>query len=198
MKTLTCINILLGALMAACCCYQVFYLLLRLKGSGRSFQARSLGRYAVLIAARNESAVIGQLIDSILAQDYPRELVDIYVVADNCTDDTAAVAAARGARVYQRQNKLQVGKGYALNFLLGKIGEDYGKESYDGFFVFDADNLLEPDYISEMNKVFSNGAPVVTGYRNAKNFGDNWITASYGVYFLRESEFLNQIGRAHV
>ena len=111
MKTLTCINILLGALMAACCCYQVFYLLLRLKGSGRSFQARSLGRYAVLIAARNESAVIGQLIDSILAQDYPRELVDIYVVADNCTDDTAAVAAARGARVYQRQNKLQVGKG---------------------------------------------------------------------------------------
>lgn len=192
MKTLTCINIILGALMGLCCCYQVVYLLLRVKGSGRRFQARSMCRYAVLIAARNEAAVIGQLIDSIKAQDYPSHLVDIYVVADNCTDNTAAVACEHGAAVYQRQNKLQVGKGYALNFLLGKIAQDHGEEGYDGFFVFDADNLLEPNYISEMNKVFSCGCPVVTGYRNAKNFGDNWITASYGIYFLRESEFLNR------
>lgn len=192
MKTLTCVNIILAALMAAVCCYQVVYLLVRVRGLGRRFKAERLARYAVLIAARNESAVIGQLIDSINAQDYPNELVDVYVVADNCTDNTAAIAAAHGAVVYQRQNKLQVGKGYALNFLLGKIAQNHSEDRYDGFFVFDADNLLEPNYISEMNNVFSSGCPVVTGYRNAKNFGDNWITAGYGTYFLRESEFLNR------
>ncbi len=192
MKTLTWINIILAGLMAAACCYQLLYLLLRMRGLGRRFEARSLCRYAVLIAARNESAVIGQLLDSIRAQDYSRELVDVYVVADNCTDNTAAVAASHGAVVYQRQNKLQVGKGYALNFLLEKIAQEHSGVRYDGFFVFDADNLLEPDYITEMNKVFSSGCPVVTGYRNAKNFGDNWITAGYGAFFLRESEFLNR------
>ena len=62
--------------------------------------ARTLHRYAAVICARNESAVIGELIDCLRGQDYPQELLDIYVVADNCTDDTAAVAAAHGAQVY--------------------------------------------------------------------------------------------------
>lgn len=192
MKTLSYINLIIAAVIGACCCYQALYLLLRLRGAGRRFEAKSLGRYAVLIAARNEAAVIGQLIDSIKAQNYPASLVDIFVVADNCTDQTAAVAAAHGAVVWQRRNQLQVGKGYALEFLLGKLSQERPHEKYDGFFVFDADNLLDPNYISEMNKVFSNGCPVVTGYRNAKNFGDNWISAGYGMYFLRESEYLNR------
>ncbi len=192
MKTLSYINLILAVVIGLCCCYQVIYLLLRLKGAGRQFQASRLCRYAVLIAARNEAAVIGQLIDSIKAQRYPAELVDIYVVADNCTDSTAAIAAERGATVWQRRSQLQVGKGYALSFLLEKIAGEKAGEKYDGFFVFDADNLLDPNYIAEMNKVFSNGCPVVTGYRNAKNFGDNWISAGYGMYFLRESEYLNR------
>lgn len=146
----------------------------------------------MLIAARNERAVIGQLLDSIHRQDYPADLVDVYVVADNCTDDTAEVAAAHGAVVYQRQNRELVGKGYALQFLLERIREDREAPGYDGYFVFDADNLLDPHYITEMNKVFSNGNRIVTGYRNTKNFGDNWITAGYGLYFLRESEYLNR------
>ena len=109
MKTLTYINLAIAAVVAACCCYQVLFTLIRVRGLGRRFKERS--RFAVLIAARDEAAVIGQLIDSIKAQDYPSELVDIYVVADNCTDSTAMVAASRGATVYQRRNKLQVGKG---------------------------------------------------------------------------------------
>lgn len=192
MKTLTYINLIIALVIGVCCCYQIVFALVRLRGLGRRFEAKSLSRFAVLIAARNESAVIGQLIDSIKAQDYPAELVDVYVVADNCTDNTAAVAAAHGATVYKRQNLAQVGKGYALNFLLAKLAQERPEAQYDGFFVFDADNLLDPHYISEMNKVFSNGCPVVTGYRNAKNFGDNWISAGYGMYFLRESEYLNR------
>ncbi len=192
MKTLSWINFILAAMFAACCCYQAVYAVVRLSGKRRRFTAQKLCRYAVLIAARNEQAVIGQLLDSIRAQDYPSGLIDVYVAADNCTDETAQVAEAHGARVYQRQNKLQVGKGYALEFLLEKIRENHGEPPYDGYFVFDADNLLDPRYISEMNQVFSNGNRVVTGYRNSKNFDDNWITAGYGLWFLRESEYLNR------
>lgn len=192
METLSTINFLMAALFAACCCYQAVFAVVRLLGKRRRFSATKLCRYAVLIAARDESAVIAQLIESIRSQDYPEDLVDIYVVADNCTDNTAQIAQNCGARVFQRFNKTQVGKGYALAFLLGKIQEEYPQDQYDGFFVFDADNLLDPHYISEMNKVFSSGEQVVTGYRNTKNYGDNWITAGYGLYFIRESEYLNR------
>ncbi len=192
MRTLSYINFALAAIFAACCFYQAVFAIVRLSGKRRRFQAQKLCRYAVLIAARNEQAVIGQLLDSIGGQEYPAELIDTYVVADNCTDSTAQVAASHGATVYQRQNKALVGKGYALSFLLGKLQEDHGEKRYDGYFVFDADNLLDPHYIAEMNKVFSSGHRVVTGYRNTKNFEDNWITAGYGLWFLRESEYLNR------
>ena len=105
-------------------------------------EAKKNHRYAVLIAARNESAVIAELIDSIKKQNYPRELLDIFVVADNCTDNTADVARYAGATaVYERFNHLQVGKGYALDFVLKSIARDFGANTYEGYFVFDADNL---------------------------------------------------------
>lgn len=191
METLSIINFLMAALFTVCYCYQAVFALVRLLGKRRAFTAKKLCRYGVLIAARDESAVIGQLIDSIRGQDYPRDLVDVYVVADNCTDGTARIAREHGAQVFERFNKLQVGKGYALAFLLERIREER-QEGYDGYFVFDADNLLDPHYITEMNKAFSSGEQVVTSYRNTKNYGDNWITAGYGLYFIRESEYLNR------
>ncbi len=191
MKTLSNINFLLALAFTICCCYQVVYAVIRLFKKRRRFQAQKLCRYAVLIAARNEEAVIGQLIESIHSQDYPEDLVDIYVAADNCTDRTAEIAQAHGAIVYHRENRVLIGKGYVLQFLIDKIKAEHSEKQYDGYFVFDADNLLEPNYITEMNKVFSNGNNIVTGYRNSKNFGDNWITAGYGLYFMRDCEYLN-------
>ena len=66
-----------------------------------------------------------------------------------------------------------------------------GRDGYDGFFVFDADNVLSPDYIERMNAVFSGGYEIVTSYRNSKNYADNWISAGYALWFLRESRYLN-------
>ena len=146
-------------------------------------------RIAVLIAARNEQSVIGNLIDSVKAQDYPTELVDVFVVADNCTDLTGSVAGAHGANVYFRNDQTQVGKGYALQYLLHCIEEDFAP--YDGYLVLDADNVLSPNYITEINKTFSDGYQIVTSYRNSKNYGDNWISAGYALWFLRESRYLN-------
>ena len=142
-------------------------------------------KYAVMIAARNEEAVIGNLIDSIKSQDYPSELVTIFVVADNCTDKTAEVARKCGAICYERFDNDHRTKGYALEFLTENIEKDYGIMSFDAYFIFDADNLLKKDYITRMNEAFDSGEKIVTSYRNTKNFDDNWIAASYGLHWIR-------------
>lgn len=149
-------------------------------------------RYGVLIAARNEEAVIANLIGSIKNQTYDENMIDVFVVADNCTDRTADVARYAGAYVYERFNKEQVGKGYALKYLLDQLMALDTWSEYDGFFIFDADNLLEKDYIEEMNHTFCQGYPVVTSYRNSTNFGDNWISSGYAIWFLHEAQWLNR------
>ena len=189
--TLRTINAILSALFFICYTYQFLYipLVLAKKPKVLAVPARA-HRYAVLIAARNEENVISGLLDSLRAQTYDMSLVTVFVAADNCTDSTAAIARAHGAVVYERFNQLNVGKGYALDFLLQHIGADY-PAGFDGYFVFDADNILAPDYIERMNEMFSNGHEIVTSYRNSKNFGGNWISAGYALWFLRESRYLN-------
>ncbi|MRG87417.1 glycosyltransferase family 2 protein [Salinibacillus xinjiangensis] len=150
-----------------------------------------LNKYAVIIAARNEEVVIGELIKSIKKQNYPRQYVDIFVVADNCTDKTSQVAREAGAIVRERFNKTFIGKGYALDFMFNIIEEEYKFKDYDGYFVFDADNVLEENYIAEMNKTLNQGYRVITSYRNSKNFGHNWISAGYSLWFMHEAEYLN-------
>ena len=189
--TLRTINAVISALFFICYTYQFLYIPLVLAKKSKPLASPSKAhRYAVLIAARNEESVISGLLDSLRAQTYDMSLVTVFVAADNCTDNTAAIARAHGAVVYERFNQLNVGKGYALDFLLQHIGADY-PAGFDGYFVFDADNILAPDYIERMNEMFSNGHEIVTSYRNSKNFGGNWISAGYALWFLRESRYLN-------
>ena len=172
--------------------YRVVYMAVRVLNIKRRVVKGNEHRFGVLIAARNEKNVIAELIDSIHRQDYPQELIDIFIVADNCTDNTADIAREHGAHVYERFDKDNVSKGHALQYLVGKMRAEHIDERYDAFFVFDADNLLDPHYISAINEVFSAGNEIVVGYRTAKNFGDNWVSGSYGFYFLYESEFANR------
>ena len=143
-----------------------------------------------MISARNEQAVIGDLIASLRSQTYPAECIHIFVVADNCTDKTADIARGSGAVVYERSNNAEIGKGYALGFLMESIRRDC-PDGFDGYFVFDADNILSPDFIERMNRTFSDGHDIVTSYRNSKNYGDNWISAGYALWYLRDSRYLN-------
>lgn len=148
-------------------------------------------RFAVLISARNEENVVGHLINSIKEQTYPFSMVDIWLVADNCTDNTAGLARSLGCHVVERQDPDRVGKGYALTFLLEQI-LDRGLDSrYDAYFVFDADNILDRHYIEEMNKAFQSGFRILTSYRNSVNFSDNWVSSGSALWFIRESRFLN-------
>ena len=170
--------------------YQFIYILMAFIRKDKPHQEIKGHRFAVLIAARNEEMVIGHLIESIHQQTYDRGDVSIFVVADNCTDKTAQKARELGAIVYERFNEKEIGKGYALDFLLQQIKKDYSP--FDGYFVFDADNILDPNYIEEMNQTFCDGYEIITSYRNSKNYGDNWISSGYAIWFLWESAFLNR------
>lgn len=186
------VNIITGILFMVCYTYQVIYLIVGTVVKPKKFaMAEKTPRFAFVIAARNEEDVIGQLCDSIKTQDYPSELIDIYVVADNCTDQTANVAKGKGACVFERFNKTKIGKGYALQFLFESIKEKVGFDCYEGFFVVDADNILDKNYVYEMNKCIAAGNKLIMCYRNSKNYGENWISAGYSLWFLRASRHLN-------
>ncbi len=146
--------------------YQFIYLLVGLFKKPMVFEAKKQHRYAILISAKNEENVIAHLIHSILNQEYPKELIQVFVVADNCSDQTADVSRGAGATVYERYDSQQLGKGYALQYLLRQIDKDYGLDTFEGYLVFDADNLLEKNYIQEINKVFDNGYRIITSYGN--------------------------------
>ena len=120
-------------------------------------------------------------LESLKNQTYDKNLYDIYVIADNCTDKTAEVARKAGAIVYERFDNAHKTKGYALQwFLKQKIAEN---ADYDAFFVFDADNIVDKNFIKNMNKKLCQGEEVVQGYRDIKNPTDNWITAGYALFY---------------
>ncbi len=196
MKIVSDVNAVLYILLTLFYFYQGVYVLIALIGKKKKNNIKednaALHKYAFIIAARNENAVIGNLIDSIKNQNYPKELIDVIVVADNCTDNTAEISRQHGAIVYERFNNILVGKGYAMDYVFNKIKEEYGDYTcYDGYFVFDADNVIDVNYVKEMNKVFDSGYKVVTSYRNSKNYDTNWITAGYSLWFIREAKYLN-------
>jgi cellulose synthase/poly-beta-1,6-N-acetylglucosamine synthase-like glycosyltransferase len=140
-----------------------------------------------IIPAHNEEAVVGNLIESLKNQNYDKDLYDIYVIADNCTDNTAKVAKEAGAIVYKRFDETKKTKGYALDwFLKQKIEEN---ATYDAFFIFDADNIVHPDFIINMNKKLCQGEDVVQGYRDIKNPTDSWITAGYALFYWSMHRF---------
>ena len=171
--------------------YQMLYVLLVVaRGTVRLPEARRQHRYAFFVAAHNEEAVIGNLVRSILSQDYPRELLDVFVVCDACTDDTHARAEGAGAIVWDRNDLARRGKSWALDYGFDRILNEYG-DKYEAFVVMDADNLVSPSYISVMNQAFDAGYLVCTGYRNSKNFDSSWISSAYALWFLREAKFLN-------
>ena len=136
-------------------------------------------RFAVVVAARNEEAVIGDLVHSVLTQDYPAHLRDVYVVPNNCTDFTEAAAVAAGAGIIRCLGPV-AGKGDALHQAMAQLMAR--EEHYDAFLVFDADNTLAPDYLSRMNDAFAAGAMVCKSRTKAANPTASGVAGCYGLY----------------
>lgn len=169
-------------------CNQLFHMVTSIFLRKKTWpDARRRHAYACIIPAHNEEVVIGDLIDSIQRQDYPQELLQVFVVADNCSDRTAEIARGKGVHVLVRDNPLEIGKSYALDYAFKRILSMDPAPGAEGYFIFDADNVLAPDYISQMNKVFDSGEEIVSGFRDSKNFSANWVSGVNSYMFLRES-----------
>ena len=150
-------------------------------------KSRPRTRFACLIAARNEEAVIGALVESLRAQSYPAALYDIYVIPNNCTDDTEGAARAAGAQIFRCFEPVRC-KGDALHEAVSWLLP----RGYDAFCVFDADNLVHQDFLSHMNDAFCAGARVAKARMRVKNPGDSWVAGCYGLYFALFDVFFNR------
>ncbi|MDM8311836.1 glycosyltransferase family 2 protein [Clostridium cadaveris] len=162
----------------------MYYLILSLFGlvkkrDNNTFEPQK--SFALVVAAHNEEAVIEGIINSLLKLDYPKELYDIYVIADNCSDATAAISKNAGAIVYERFNKDLRGKGYALEWMFKKLFSL--EKQYDSIVILDADNLVSRNFLKAMNNKLCEGYKVVQGYLDSKNPKDTWITACYSISF---------------
>ena len=138
-------------------------------------------RFAVVVAAHNEEAVVGQLVENLKRLDYPDELYDIYVIADNCSDRTPQIAAAAGAIVCERTHPTKKSKGYALEWMFEQLFEM--DVDYDAIAIFDADNLVHPNFLKEMNHRLLKGDKVIQGYLDAKNPYDTWVSGTFAIAF---------------
>ena len=144
--------------------------------------------FAILIAARNEELVIGNLIKSLKKQNYPDNKYEIYVIINNCTDNTLDVAKKAGASILECTEKTKT-KGEVLKYAFNKLTNN---KKIDAYAIFDADNVVHSDFLKNMNDTLNNGYTVAQGFRDTKNISDNWLTSSYAILYYMQSLFINE------
>ncbi len=148
----TVLGILLG--------YKVILSLFALKAKTiQEFETEYNRRFAIVVPAHNEEKVISKSLYSLFSLVYPVNSYDVYVVADNCTDNTAQISRNLGAEVLERTNDEKRGKGHALRWGFEKILNS--DEEYDGIIVFDSDSLVSSNFLNIMNYYLDRGSKVI-------------------------------------
>lgn len=143
--------------------------------------------YAILIPARNESLVIEKLLISIENQTKKIKPEDVYVIVETKKDKTVSIVEKHKMTIAYRKNLNKKRKGFALDDAIKEILKSNKK--YDAYFIFDADNILDKNYIKEMTKSFDEGYDIGIGYRNTKN-SKNLVSAASALTF----SMINTIG----
>lgn len=170
--------------------YNLYFVVIALFGLKKPKEAPYAApktRFAVVVAARNEEQVIGNLVDSLQKQNYPRDLYDIYVAPNNCTDDTRGAALQHGALIFDPVGTIK-SKGDVLKQVVAQL-MDGGR--YDAMCVFDADNLVHPDFLQKMNNAHRDGVQVAQGFRDSKNPIASAVSTCYSVCYWMVNRFYN-------
>jgi len=187
-----CIKILdyIGKAITILCAYKAIFFVIGLFKYRKFKPTENKHKFALCVPARNEEKVIKNFLESVAHQDYPLDKLTVFVVADNCTDNTAKIARefkenGLNVVVYEHNNPNERTKGFALRYLFNEIEKDYGRQNFEGYFIFDADNVINQNYITKMNESFDEGNKIIVSYRNSKNMNQNWISFSYAMHWLR-------------
>ena len=149
-------------------------------------------RFAIIVPAHNEELVLTKLLCNLSELDYPRELFDVYVIADHCTDGTARVARRHGAIVWERSGG-ERGKGRSLQELLTYLQlTGPGEPRYDAVTIIDADNLVALNYLRVMNNHLLEGEKLIQCFIDSKNPNDTWVTSVFSINFWLNNRFILQ------
>lgn len=143
-----------------------FFLPVRSSGSGAL-----LTRFAIVIPAHNEELFLPRLLASTRSEDYPSELFDAIVVADNCTDSTAGAARQRGVMVLERFDEEKRGKGYAIKWALETIDLD----DYDAILIVDADCTISTNALRNLDATIQE-KQAIQCYSGVGNPDESWFT----------------------
>lgn len=184
------ITAVIHSILAIAVGYLVFLSLVSLKVVGVRKPARldPAARFAILIPAHNEEVLLPVLLRSLGKMNYPHPMYSIYVIADNCTDQTAQIAASEGASVFPRFNDAMQGKGYALTWGFQQI-EASGAQ-FDALVVLDADSTVSANFLQVMDQLVSSGERVIQAYYSVQSPAEQWTgairyAAFTGVHYLR-------------
>lgn len=142
-----------------------------------------LTKFAVLIAARNESKVISHILESLKKQTYPADSFEVYVIVEKESDPTVEIVKSFGYKYFVR-DRLMDGrrtKGFALQECIDYFWRN--EIEFDSYMIFDADNILEERYLEVMNDLRQTGVRVGLGFRNFTNANTNWLTIGSSVMF---------------
>lgn len=170
------------------------YFVIKILGNLKSRESvlddnQKVNYFAILIAARNEEKVIGNLIDSLKKQDYPEDKYKIYVIVNNCTDNTEKVAKDKGASIINSSNNIRT-KGNALEEAFAYLRNN---TEIDGYIIFDADNVVNRDFLKNMNTSINRGYGISQGFRDTKNISDSYVSTSFAILYYMQSIFINKV-----
>ena len=160
-----------------------------IKPAARHPKALAKLKFVALICARDEETVIRLPVRSLLRSKYPADKREVIVLADNCTDATAARAREAGATVWEKTTP-SAGKGDVLSWGVEKL---VARGGYDAIAVFDADNIVSEVWLEVMNDALQDGECVVTGRRHSSNAAANVISGWYTVYWDMMNELSNRV-----
>lgn len=183
MKILEIINIIIMLLLVIYGLYFVITALFLFKKRKKdSIVSDKYGHFTILIPARNEEEVIKDAIQSFKRQKYPKDNYEIIVVINNTTDNTLGVCNAEGVRCILCERKIK-NKGDALKEAFDRLK----KEKTDAYIIMDADNVVNDEFLCEMNKSLNEGTLVAKSSMDIKAKENTWVSSSYAIYFFIQS-----------